>query len=243
MHIIELTLQTAQLETQRAFYEQLFGLHPIKASPTAFTVQAGQTQLTFQSTQQTGLTYHFAFTIPVHKFIAARELLKVKDIKLLNEDTWHHPSTNSWHSHSLYFHDPDHSILEFIIHHDLPDPPIGDEKRDQEYHVDDILRVSEIGLVVDDVSAVANQLHQQYQFEPYRGSSSSNFAAIGDTFGLFIIVEKGRPWHPTTNEHAVVAPVEVSITGTPERSYEIPSFPFIIHTIAPVPMLHIPHHH
>ena len=64
MRITELHLYTQNLHAQRIFYTRTLGLPLVTETVASFTVQAGATRLLFQRTEQKGLLYHFAFSIP-----------------------------------------------------------------------------------------------------------------------------------------------------------------------------------
>jgi catechol-2,3-dioxygenase len=222
MHITELTLKTAKLSELRTFYEQVLGLPLQTVCASAFTIQAGETQLTFQATEQPDITYHFAFTISRNKLNLAKDWLQARDIALMIESVQEEISTNSWKAHSLYFHDPANNIAEFIVHDDLRNDEPGN------FGPQDIARISEIGLVVESVPAQVARLKDWFDAKPYKDSFYEEFAAIGDIYGLFIVVKAGRPWRPTTTERAVIAPVRATITGKQAQSYHIASLPYEI---------------
>lgn len=225
MHIRELVLQTTTLGEQRAFFEQTLGLQTGEISTNAFTVQVGTTQLTFQVTEQVGTTYHYAFTIAHDTFASAKVWLRTRGISLLKDGEQEEFPIKTWNANSIYFHDAANNIAEFIIHNGLPDHHHG------EFGPQDILRISEIGLVVDDVLAQVTDFKDRLNLEPYHGSSDA-FTAVGDAYGLFILVSRGRPWRPTATERAVVAPVQATIQATSEQSYNIGNYPYGIRVIA-----------
>ena len=225
MHITELLLHTTKLAAQRAFFEQALGLQTIETNTNAFTVQAGTTRLTFQATEQIGITYHYAFTIARDTLASSKEWLRTHGISLLRDGEQEEFPNEMWNTTSIYFHDDANNIAEFIIHHALPDNLSGT------FGLQDILRVSEIGLVVDDVPAQVIDFKNRLNLEPYK-DSSNDFAAVGDAYGLFITAKRGRPWRPTTTERGVVAPVQVTIGGTSELSYNIFKFPYSIKVTA-----------
>jgi hypothetical protein len=56
-----------------------------------------------------------------------------------------------------------------------------------------LLNVSEIGLPVRDVGRAVETLRKELRAEPY-GTSTDEFAAVGDEEGLIILVKEGRVW-------------------------------------------------
>lgn len=227
MHITELTLHTPKLDEQRAFYEQVLDLPQLESTTDSFTIQTGETRFTFRRTEQPGITYHYAFTLSRNKLTRSKEWLRAHGVALLTEEGRDEFPFKSWHADSIYFHDASNNIAEFIVHHDLPNDTPGS------FSPRDLVRVSEIGLVVDDVPAQVTQLHERFGIESYKGSPSNVFTAMGDIYGLFIVVKTGRPWRPTTNEQAVVAPVHAVIQGSRAQSYHAASFPYTIDVVVP----------
>ena len=224
MHITELILHTTKLTEQQAFFEQTLGLPMIETSTNAFTVQAGKTRLTFQATEQVGITYHYAFTIAHDTLASSKEWLRTRGISLLKDGEEEEFPFELWNVNSIYFHDAASNIAEFIVHHSLPD------SHTSTFDLQDILRVSEIGLVVDDVPAQVIDFKDRLNLEPFK-DSFDDFAAVGDAYGLFITAKRGHTWRPTTTERGVVAPVQVTIKGINEQSYNIAKFPYSIKVI------------
>src|SRR5215472_13495617 len=72
MFMTAIDLQTADLSTVRTFYTQTLGLPLWQTTADTFTVQAGTTSLTFRSSSQQPLLYHFAFTVPFNKWKQAK---------------------------------------------------------------------------------------------------------------------------------------------------------------------------
>ncbi|MEZ4736269.1 MAG: hypothetical protein R3E79_54990 [Caldilineaceae bacterium] len=57
-----------------------------------------------------------------------------------------------------------------------------------------LLSVSEIGMATPNVRDFCHQLHTTLGLERWRGNDT-NFAAVGDEEGLFIVAVNGRPWN------------------------------------------------
>lgn len=225
MHITDLILETHNLAAQRDFYEHTLGLPVVTTNEQTFTVQAGSTRLTFRATEQREPLYHVAFTIPRNKVEQAKRWAEAR-FPLVTDPAGHTAFTgNSWNSWSIYFRDPAGNILEFIVHYDLPKETAGD------FGPSDILYVSEIGLPVDDVLAQVSHLQALLGIEPYKGESSETFTAIGDIYGLFIVVARGRLWYPDMKSPGVPAPVQVTVQGTEEGHYTLAPLPYIVHVV------------
>lgn len=220
MLIQELSLQTQHLAEQKAFYSTTLGLPLLAETANSFIVQAGATQLRFQSTQQDVL-YHIAFTIPRNTFITAKSWLSERVSLLLNdgEDEFFFDGINA---RSLYFCDAANNILEFIVHYNL------EQETTNAFGPTEILHVSEIGLPVEDVPALATMLKDTLNIEPYGGPVSENFAFMGDIYGQLVMVKIGRPWLPTETVLAIIAPVQLTIRGQHDLRLSLSPFPYTL---------------
>jgi catechol-2,3-dioxygenase len=223
MHITELMLQTHDLAAQRDFYEHTLELPVLASSEQAFTVQAGTTRLTFQTTEQKDALYHVAFTVPRNKTVQAKLWGTARFPLLTDPAGLEEFAGGSWNSWSIYFRDPANNILEFIAHYDLDRETSGD------FGAQDILHVSEIGLPVDDVPAQVNHLQALLGVEPYKGQRYDSFTPVGDIYGLFIVVSTGRLWVPDMTSPATIAPTAVTVEGTEEQHYTLAPLPYDVH--------------
>jgi catechol-2,3-dioxygenase len=172
----------------------------------SFTIALEGTLLTFSKASQGKPFYHFAFNIAENKIDEALQWVQHKGIVPIE---WHgivvHDFKN-WNAHSFYFFDPAGNIVEFIARHDLKETA-----RTEPFHAAHILSVSEIGWVLDDVSAAVQDMQDKLQLPLYyTESGSQNFAAMGDPHGLFILVKKGRAWFPTRRP-ACIFPMQVLV--------------------------------
>lgn len=221
MHMTELHLQTSSLPAQRVFYTTTLGLPLLEETDASFIVQAGQTRLAFHEARQEEASYHFAFTIAGNAWPQVRAWLAPR-VSLLTRESQDVFFIEIWNAHSMYFHDPGGNLVELIAHHDLP------EDASSAFHAEEIMHISEIGLVVDDVPEVVGQLHSCLGLDPYKGFSHREFTAVGDISGLFIVVQTGRLWFPTAHERARVAPVQVVVTGVNAKRAHFTRFPYEI---------------
>jgi catechol 2,3-dioxygenase-like lactoylglutathione lyase family enzyme len=222
MKIVALTLVTPNLATQRSFYTTVLGLPLLHESAQRFTVQAGQTRLTFHTTMQDDIVYHFAFTIPRNQFVSAKHWLGDR-VSLLSEGDADEFRSSYWPGYQTYFRDAANNILEFIAPDDLPIEAAGAFGSQQ------VLCISEVGMAVDDVLKQVTALEAQVGASRYQGSDT--FYPVGDLDGRVIVVKTGRHWFPTTTA-AVVAPFEVIMTGEKRRQYQPAGLPYLFRTAA-----------
>jgi catechol 2,3-dioxygenase-like lactoylglutathione lyase family enzyme len=217
MHITELSLDTQNFQEQYLFYTDILGLPLREKTPKTFTVQAGTTSLTFrETTRETG--YHFAFTIPSNKFADAKAWL-VTRVPLLTQNDQDEFFFEGWNAGSFYFRDKANHILELIAHYDLPNEKTG------AFGAADLLYISEIGLVFEEVPEWVKTLNAEFHIEPYRNPIEEAFAVLGDISGMFINVKIDRNWFPT-NTRALVSPVDVTIEDVKGHSQQLVPYPY-----------------
>jgi hypothetical protein len=226
MFMTAIDLETADLSAAHLFYTQTLGLPLRLATPDAFTVQAGTTALTFRASIQHPLLYHFAFTIPFNKWRQAKAWLTARTWLLQGEGQDEFESVRV-RTHNYYFPDLAGNILEFIARVDLP------AKAGERFGPEDILHVSEIGLVVDDVPAVAKRLQTTLGVEVFRGSSFEDFAQLGDINGVLILAKPGRLWAPEELRPAAISPVRVGILGALAQQIILEPYPYVL-DVAPL---------
>src|SRR5579863_2105440 len=220
MHIQELSLHTHHFAEQKDFYSTILGLPLLTETANSFIVQAGTTRLHFQATEQDVL-YHVAFTIPRNTFTTAKSWLQHR-VPLLHRDGEDEIFFANLNARSLYFCDVANNILEFIVHYNLEQETTG------AFEPTDILHVSEIGLPVENVPALATMLKDTLNIEPYSGSVSESFAFLGDIYGQLVVVKIGRPWLPTETVLASIAPVQLTMRGQRELQLQLSPFPYTL---------------
>jgi catechol 2,3-dioxygenase-like lactoylglutathione lyase family enzyme len=216
----------------KAFYGKTLELRILDEKPDRFTVEAGETRITFVDNGETagGRTpfYHFAFNIPENKILKALEWQQKRTALLSiperNRAAGFPPEVvdyRHWNAHSIFFLDPAGNVVEYIARHDLKN---GDPHA---FSWGDILYASEIGLVVDDVPAVAATLAGAAAVTPYR-SASDAFTAMGDEFGLLLVMKRGRVIDFTSEPHNAVRvyPTAVTIRGDAAATHQLAGYPY-----------------
>ena len=179
-------LAGAPLSAMKAFYGKTLDLRLMNERPDRFTVEAGETMITFVTSAETvggrAPFYHFAFNIPENKIVKALEWQKARTPMLTiperNRAEGFPPEVvdyRHWNAHSVFFLDPAGNVVEYIARHDLKN---GDASP---FAWTDILYVSEIALVVDDVTAAAAALEDVAAVAPYKGGDG-DFTAMGDEY-------------------------------------------------------------
>ncbi|MCP3773771.1 VOC family protein [Paenibacillus sp. MZ04-78.2] len=189
MKIREVILHSSNYEATKQFYCDTFQLPVLEENADSLVIQAGESKLTFVADDREQAYYHIAFTIPDNKADEALEWVRSKGIEpIAKDDAAQFPSTN-WNSTALYFHDPDGNLVELIAHHSLSNAT------SEPFSSKHILRMSEIGLPVEDLPAALRQLHESFSLEKWSGDGQ-RFAAVGNVEGLLIVIDHKRPWFP-----------------------------------------------
>ncbi|ADM69332.1 hypothetical protein GMA19_01499 [Paenibacillus polymyxa E681] len=190
MKLKEVLLGTHSFEAIKAFYGSLLDLQVVEENPSRLSFQVGESVLAFQeSSHMENEFYHIAFTIPTNKFIEAKQWVIDRGISLISRSEEDEFFFENWNATALYFYDPDHNLVEFIAHHTL------DSAVTEAFGPNSILRISEIGLPVDDVPEVSRIITETFQLNSW-GGAGQKFAPLGDVEGSFIVIDKQRPWFP-----------------------------------------------
>ena len=191
MEIKLLTLQTNELEIMKEFYTQCLGFSIYEERLNAFQIQVGTSIIEFTNENVVGEPYyHFAFNIPANQFREAKEWLKEKTMLLL-EGGEDEADFSFWSAHACYFEDPGGNIVELIARHNVS------PNSESPFSVNNILNISEIGLIVQDAPKVGEQLGKFNIFERDNDpitNDSLNFMQENNN-GVFILLTSiGRRW-------------------------------------------------
>ena len=223
MKLTEVILSTHQFETLKIFYGSLLGLDIIVDQPSQLSFQVGSTILGFcEAVPKEKPYYHIALAIPTNKFSEAKQWVSERGISLFSKDGQDEFSFESWNATALYFYDPDGNLIEFIAHHTLSNAT------DEAFGSKHLLRISEIGLPVDNVPEVVSKLSNAFQL-PQWGGDGQQFAPLGDAEGALIVVDKHRPWFPDGRAPAVFD-TKVIIEGNDSMSISIQNALYEIRT-------------
>lgn len=222
----------APMSAMKAFYGKTLDLRIMDEKADRFTVEAGETRITFVNSTETvdgrQPFYHFAFNIPENKILPALEWQKARTPMLpipdRNRAAGYPPEVvdySHWNAHSIFFLDPAGNVVEYIARHDLKN---GDNSP---FSWADILYASEIALVVDDVAATAGTLKDVAAVSQYRGGNEQ-FMAMGDEWGLLLVMKRGRVIDFTSNpaNGVRVYRTAVSVRGPKAGKHQVKDFPY-----------------
>ncbi|MEL6821146.1 MAG: VOC family protein [Calditrichota bacterium] len=200
MRFREIKLETHLLDEQREFYENTLGFKITAKRKHNFSLAAGKTILTFTRVrEEIEPFYHFAFNIPSAQFESCKEWLKAKT-SLLEEDGENVFHFENWNAKAIYFKDPAGNIVEFIARHNLP------AGASAAFTPNNIQNISEVGIPVEDVGLFCREVRQAMRLPLFDGNEK-DFAALGDEYGLFIVVPVNRNWFPTKDSAGPFQPI------------------------------------
>lgn len=210
MKFKEISLLTNRINEMKNFYRDILGLRIITQSSDYFTVKVGFTSVTFkQSPVDSEPFYHFAINIPENKMAEAKFWIQTK-VELTKEENLDEVFFKSWNAHAIYFEDPSGNIIELIARHNLKN---GVEHI---FSSEDILNISEIGVVTDEVIPMVRKLNELGI--PNWKEDSEGLTPVGDEMGLFIIVKSNRRWY-FSEQAAKFHPFSIEIEGMDKLTF------------------------
>ena len=203
MKIKELILSSSNIDSMKDFYSQHLGIPIVESTKDKLTLKIGSTRLHFISNSN-ATPYHYAINIPSNQIQQALQWLQEK-VTILKDGKNNIIDFSSWNSEAIYFYDPDHNIVELIARKNLKN------QSSQSFHPNDLIEVSEIGVVSDDIEKQYNFLNTRTGIEIFDGSFE-RFCAVGDENGLFICIDKEKKdWFPT-GDKAIVSDFTIVCT-------------------------------
>jgi catechol 2,3-dioxygenase-like lactoylglutathione lyase family enzyme len=188
MKFLAIDLYTNDPVRTRAFYTQQLGLPIVSESPSHLTLRIGWTHLTFWAVNVPVAPYHLAINVPrgaleVCMYYYGFDYL---DTQATGQTVAEFPD---WNARASYFYDNNGNLLEFIGRANLPldDPNLT---------INDLFQgVSEVGIATEDVTLTTCRLAAQYGIEQFsRSVPKTDFNAVGNDDGLFILSRVGRKW-------------------------------------------------
>jgi len=191
MIIKKLTLSTSSLKEQINFYQHTLGLSMQERKEESIVFSIGHSLLEFSEAGQSH-PYHFAINIPSNKAPGALAWLKDR-VKIQKDGEMELIDFKNWHAKSIYFYDQDKNIVELIAREKI------DIFIDRKFSPKYFLSISEIGMPVNNIEETYKQLKSIKDISIFDGNFDS-FCAIGDEYGLFIVIDKNKKrWFPTND--------------------------------------------
>lgn len=194
MNLDHIELLSHDLNATKRFYEEALGLTIIRSDTKSLTIKIGSSLLTFkEGAGQPKAVYHFAFNIPQNKLTEAIKWSENRIELIKQEDAILIANFESWNANAVYFYDNNGNLLEFIARQDLANAQTAAFDSNQ------LLNISEIGIVTDNPAALGAKFVAAYGLGLFEKNQNSEvFTAVGDDYGLLIIVKTNRNWYPTT---------------------------------------------
>jgi catechol-2,3-dioxygenase len=192
MKINHIKIETPNLEDTIAFYKEKLDLEVIEVTNETATIQVGESLLTFIQNKNNQPVYHLAFNIPANQLKEAINWSENRLDLIHKENDLVVSNFETWKANSVYFFDNNGNLLEFITRKDLKN------ETEKPFNSQQILNISEIGIVTEKPDELGKALIEKYQLELFdKNDNSEVFTAIGDDEGLLIIVKENRNWFPT----------------------------------------------
>ncbi|MBX7044640.1 MAG: glyoxalase [Ignavibacteria bacterium] len=216
MQITELTLFTDNISETKNFYGNILSLKIISQSDNQVGFQAGSTKLIFKECKNTQKPfYHFAFNIPSNKLTEAIGWMAEKVNLLPTDENSFIANFKNWNAKSIYFFDAAGNIAELISRFDLKN------ETGEKFNSSQILCVSEIGIVSNDLHSIKQKLINDYKVSDFvKSVNSDTFSAMGDDNGLLILAVENRNWYPTTMP-SQKSPFQIKFINDLNESYVI----------------------
>lgn len=196
MKIKELHLLSDDIKETEVFYNSILDIQTESKNGNSISFVLGSTRLVFTQTEKViNPVYHYAFDIPNNKFEKAMEWVKARTtlIPVIEQDNFI-SIFDLWNAKSFYFYDNNKNLLEFICRFDV------ENQTNKAFDSSSILYVSEIGIVSESASKTAQHITKEYDVAEYaKQAGTDSFTALGDDYGLLVLVNNKRNWFPTSD--------------------------------------------
>lgn len=190
MRIRQLTIATADLEGQAAFYGERLGL-PVDRGDEGIEVRLQESTVRLVEAEP-GLDarYHFAINVPGASIREAVDWLEERH-EVLSFDG--DPVRTDVGAGCVYFLDGGGNVVELIAnpHIESESGPFGSES---------LIEVAEIGIAAADVEATGAAVEAAFREGVYWRDDESRLIAVGDHHAVVIVAPIGRGWIPVDLE-------------------------------------------
>lgn len=221
LELLELRLRCHLMEEVREFYGEVLELPLEESEEGSLQFLVGSTRLIFEpAAPGQEPTYHFAIEVSENKVSRAARWLSARYKLLQEEGEAPYVRFPQLNSHSVYFSDPVGNFVELIGRHSLPTARPG------EFSARDFLRISEVGLVVNRFTRVADLMLERLGIRRLPGPRSQQYGVFGDDHFSFVVVEEGLTW-ARTDQPARPYPITAVLRGE-SGSLLIADMPFLL---------------
>lgn len=224
MHVQKVSYRTANFDAMEAFYTDTFGLPVVERATDRFAVEVGDTVVEFTRTDDdTDPFYHFTWDVPENRFDEAKAWLDERTELLESPSGDHEVYFEALDFHSVYFLDPAGNLGEFAARHSL------DTASDRSFDATEFVRVSEVGVPVEDVVDAVETLEAETVISPHPAAEEINpeICPVGNDAGMFPMMKVGKEWF-MTDKPAEVHPITVELRGDTADRYEFDDYPYTL---------------
>ena len=212
----EIHLQCDDPARVETFYRDTMKLPVRRNEQDRVEVRIGQSVLVFSAAQEGQRPfYHFALNISNNKFAEAKRWIASRIGLVVAPDGRDQFHFSSRDADACYFLDPAGNLVEFIAHHRLSN------RRNGNFDADDLLDVSEIGVVVSELAKTLDTIKVQVNAQPYAPPFGDEFAAVGDERGFLIVVKNKRLWYPRRERRASPYTTSIVMPGSTAKQFEL----------------------
>jgi catechol 2,3-dioxygenase-like lactoylglutathione lyase family enzyme len=191
MKINKVLIYTDKLEEVKTFYVDFLGFELKQDTSDYFSISVGRSVLIFKYSETLGNPYyHFAFDIPPEMFDEVKVWLQER-VGLLTEEGQDEIYFSGFDAKSLYFYDPAYNIVEFMARNEN-----RNKTQANHFTVREILGISEIGLVIDNLEQSMTTL-KNYDFRNianYIDEDSLNFIFNNNESNYLLLTKAERRW-------------------------------------------------
>ncbi|MBF7017198.1 hypothetical protein [Staphylococcus durrellii] len=191
MKLNKIIIYTDKLAEIQTFYVNHLGLPLNQDEEDFFSILVGYSELIFKYSETiTNPYYHFAFDIPPQMFSEVKDWLQQR-VELLTEKGQDEIYFSGFDAKSVYFYDSAHNIVEFMARNEY-----RNKTQANHFTIDEIIGISEIGLVIDDLEQSMETL-KKYNYSNisnYIDEDSLNFIFKDNDSTYLLLTKAERRW-------------------------------------------------
>jgi catechol 2,3-dioxygenase-like lactoylglutathione lyase family enzyme len=191
MKINKVLIYTDKIVEVKTFYVDFLGFELKQDTNDYFSISVGRSELIVKYSETLeNPYYHFAFDIPPEMFDEVKVWLQER-VGLLTEEGQDEIYFSGFDAKSLYFYDPAYNIVEFMARNEN-----RNKTQANHFTVREILGISEIGLVIDNLEQSMTTL-KNYDFRNianYIDEDSLNFIFNNNESNYLLLTKAERRW-------------------------------------------------
>ncbi|MDT3959721.1 hypothetical protein [Staphylococcus kloosii] len=205
MKLNKILIYTDKLTKIKTFYVDFLGFNLRQDTLDYFSISVGHSELIFKYSETLeDPYYHFAFDIPPEMFEEVKVWLQER-VNLLTEEGQDEIYFSGFDAKSLYFYDTAYNIVEFMARNEY-----HNKTQANQFTVQEIFGISEIGLVIDNLEQSMTTL-KNYNYSNianYMDEDSLNFIFNNNESNYLLLTKANRRWL-FSNKLAKILPISV----------------------------------